>query len=389
MKKSNIAIFGAGYVGFSLALLLAKKNNVLVIDNNQEKVELINSGKIPFEDNEIFNYFSTENLNLSSSSKITSSVNFDAYIIAVPTNYDHESQYFDTSIVKNVIRSICNHDPKAFIVIKSTVPVGFSSDIQEKFPSTEIVFSPEFLREGQSLHDNFYPSRIVMGGTSKKSKEFAKMLLSFAQNTPEVLFMTNTEAESVKLFSNTYLAMRITFFNELDNFAINKKLDTTNLIKGVSSDSRIGDYYNNPSFGYGGYCLPKDTKQLLANYKNVPQTLIRSVVESNAIRKDFIANEIINLQPKCVGIYRLVMKSTSSNFRDSAVQGIMKRIKSKGIKVIVYEPNFSKEFFFNSKVVNDLQTFKDESDLIVANRMHDEILDVRSKTFSRDIFGIN
>ena len=239
------------------------------------------------------------------------------------------------------------------------------------------------------MYDNLYPSRIVVGGTSNKSKEFAKMLLSFAQNTPEVLFMTNTEAESVKLFSNTYLAMRITFFNELDNFAINKKLDTTNLIKGVSSDSRIGDYYNNPSFGYGGYCLPKDTKQLLANYKNVPQTLIRSVVESNTIRKDFIANEIINLQPKCVGIYRLVMKSTSSNFRDSAVQGIMKRIKSKGIKVIVYEPNFSKEFFYNSKVVNDLQTFKDESDLIVANRMHDEILDVKSKTFSRDIFGIN
>ena len=262
MKKYNIAIFGAGYVGFSLALLLAKKNNVLVVDNDQEKVELINSGKIPFEDNEIFNYFSTENLNLSTSSKITNSVNFDAYIIAVPTNYDHESQYFDTSIVENVIQSICNHDAKAFIVIKSTVPVGFSSDIQEKFPSAEIVFSPEFLREGQSLYDNLYPSRIVVGGTSNKSKEFAKMLLSFAQNTPEVLFMTNTEAESVKLFSNTYLAMRITFFNELDNFAINKKLDTTNLIKGVSSDSRIGDYYNNPSFGYGGYCLPKDTKQL-------------------------------------------------------------------------------------------------------------------------------
>ena len=388
-KRLNITVVGTGYVGMAMSVLLAQHNKVIALDIDETRVSKINSFQSTVTDNEIQEYLSTKDLSLTATlDKKEAYKNADFVVIATPTDYDPDDNYFDVSSVEQVINEVLKNNASAFIIIKSTVPVGFTSSAQKKFSSQKIIFSPEFLREGKALHDNLYPSRIIMGGECDDAQLFAKLLSDAAIKTKiETLFMPSTEAEAVKLFANTYLAMRVSFFNELDSYALAEGLDTNSIIEGISLDERIGKKYNNPSFGYGGYCLPKDTKQLLANYKHVPQNLIQAIVTSNTTRKNFIAQEIINRRPNTVGIYRLAMKSGSDNFRTSAIQGIMKRIKAKGINVIVYEPLIQQSSFFNSEVVSNISYFLDTCDLIIANRMADDLVPVKNKVFTRDIFG--
>ena len=387
----NIAVAGIGYVGLSNAVLLSQFYNVIAYDIDNEKVDSVNNRISPIEDSEIEAFFKQKSLNLKAVSDSSLAFNSAEFIIiATPTDYDTESNFFNTSSIENVLKDIQNNNPNATVIIKSTVPVGYTKDIKKRFLN-KIIFSPEFLREGKALYDNLYPSRIIMGDNSNEAKTFAEMLLhASAKDQVDILYMDSTEAEAVKLFSNTYLAMRVAYFNELDSYAEIHNLDSKCIIKGVGLDPRIGNHYNNPSFGYGGYCLPKDTKQLKANYENVPNNLIGAIVEANSTRKDFIADQIIAKKPKLVGVYRLIMKSSSDNFRASSIQGIMKRVKAKGIEVVVYEPVLSsdkQEHFFNSKVIKDLSKFKDISDLIIANRLTNDILDVQHKVYTRDIFN--
>ena len=385
----RIVVVGLGYVGLSNAVLLAQHNEVIGVDISQERVDALNARKSPIIDNELSKYLAEKDLNLSASTDLNVSVQgADYVIVSTPTNYDENTNVFDTSSVKAVIGQVIENEPNTCIVIKSTVPVGFIDKISKLFNTDAIIFSPEFLREGSALHDNLYPSRIIVGGSSQRAAAFANLLLEGALKKDVNLLYTGTrEAEAIKLFSNTYLAMRVAFFNELDSYALSSDMNSLEIIEGVSLDPRIGDFYNNPSFGYGGYCLPKDTKQLLANYDTVPQNIIRAIVDANSTRKDFLAEIIIKKQPKTVGIYRLVVKKGSDNFRHSSIQGIMKRIKAKGITVVVYEPELKESIFFNSRVETDLTAFKMHADIVLANRTADELVDIQEKVFTRDLFG--